>query len=99
MKQLGAGLAFDEEHADFSGITSEPTGLYVSKVIHQAVVEVNEAGTEAAAATAVVMMTRMAAMRPIQEPFQFICDRPFLFIIHDKIQNSVLFYGKYSQPA
>ena len=88
-------MAFDEKRADFSGISSDPSGLYVSKVLHQAVVEVNEEGTEAAAATAVVMMTRMAM---VYEPYEFNCNRPFIFIIHDKVQNSILFIGKYSKP-
>jgi serpin B len=97
MKQLGAQLPFDQFKADFSGITSEKSGLYVSNVIHQAVVEVNEEGTEAAAATAVVMMTRMAVIH--QDPFDFICNRPFIFIIHDTNQNNILFYGKYALPV
>lgn len=88
-------MPFDETKADFSGIVNDPNGLYISKVVHQAVVEVNEEGTEAAAATGVVMMTRMAIML---EPANFICDRPFLFLIHEKKQNAILFFGKYTQP-
>ncbi|RNA27829.1 squamous cell carcinoma antigen 2 [Brachionus plicatilis] len=94
-KSMGANLPFDESRADFSGITSDPQGLYISEVVHQAVVEVNEEGTEAAAATGVIMMTRMAIML---EPANFICDRPFLFLIHEKKHNSILFFGKYTKP-
>lgn len=94
-KNLGVNLPFDESKADFSGITSDPNGLYISKVVHKAVVEVNETGTEAAAATGVIMMTRCAM---ILEPANFICDRPFLFMIHEKKHNSVLFFGKYIAP-
>ena len=93
---MGIDLPFDEERADFSGITPEPTGLSISKVVHQAVVELNEEGTEAAAATGVVMVTRMAAIP--REPVNFICNRPFIFLIHDKVQNVILFYGKYEKP-
>ena len=96
MKSLGATHPFDEVNANFGGITNEPTGLYISKVIHQAVVEVNEEGTEAAAATAAVMMTRCAIH--IDEPFDFICNRPFIFIIHDTVKHNILFYGKYAKP-
>jgi serpin B len=95
LKALGATLPFDENQADFSGIADEPNGLYISKVVHQAVVEVNEEGTEAAAATGVVMMTNCAM---VDEPIDFICNKPFLFVIHEKVNNNVLFYGKYSKP-
>ena len=95
MKALGTVLPFDEAKADFSGATKEPTGLYISAVVHQAVVEVNEEGSEAAAATGVVMMTR--AMRLPSDPIEFNCNRPFLFVIHDKTKHAVLFYGKYAK--
>jgi serpin B len=94
LKELGAPLAFDEVKADFSGINSNAKGkLNISKVIHQAVVEVNEEGTEAAAATAAIMTTRMLVM-----PTEFICDRPFLFIINEKKTNAILFIGKFLKP-
>lgn len=95
LKEMGAALAFDQARADFSGINSDPSGLFISKVVHQAVVEVNEEGTEAAAATGVIMMTRMA---PMDEPRDFYCDRPFLFVIHEKTHNTTLFMGKYVKP-
>ncbi len=92
---MGAKDAF-QANADFSGINADPSGLYVSKVLHKAVVEVNEVGTEAAAATAVVMMLRCA---PISiPPEEFKCDRPFIFIIHDNQNHSILFIGKYENP-
>lgn len=94
-KQLGAHLPFDQARADFTGINADPRGLYISKVVHQAVVEVNEEGTEAAAATGVIMMTRMAM---IDHPRDFICDRPFLFVIHERNHNTTLFIGKYVKP-
>lgn len=96
LKEMGASDAFDEARADFTGINKDPSGLYISKVIHKAVVEVNEEGTEAAAATAVIMMTRCARIEPPPEEFK--CDRPFIFLIHDNQDNTVLFLGKYSKP-
>lgn len=94
-KEMGAHLPFDDRQADFTGINENPQGLYISKVVHQAVVEVNEEGTEAAAATGVIMMTRMAI---IDEPRDFICNRPFIFVIHEKTHNTTLFIGKYAKP-
>jgi serpin B len=93
--ELGARSAFSGK-ADFSGMTPK-NELYISRVIHQAMVEVNEEGTEAAAATAAVFSKRMA---PINRdiPKNFICDRPFLFIIHDDSHKCILFIGKYATP-
>lgn len=97
LKELGAGDAFDQGKANFKGMTDDPRGLYVSKVVHKAVIEVNEEGTEAAAATAVIMMTRCAVLHDVP-PEEFKCDRPFLFVIHDKHHNTILFMGKYAKP-
>ena len=94
-KELGAPLAFDGSKADFSGINSDAKDLHISKVIHQAVVEVNEEGTVAAAATGVIMLTRALF---IGEPVEFVVNRPFIFIIHETIHNTVLFLGKVVNP-
>ncbi|CAF0747772.1 unnamed protein product [Brachionus calyciflorus] len=99
LKKMGATLPFDERKADFTGITSHPVGLCISDVIHQAFVEVNEEGTEAAAATAVVMRLKSCAMVAMPlNPINFICNRPFLFVIQNKKNNGILFMGKYSKP-
>ena len=90
---MGAPDAFDEARADLSGISKHSSGLYISKVIHKAVVEVNEEGTEAAAATAV---RGLKGNR--RSPPEFKCNRPFIFLIHDNQDNTVLFLGKYSKP-
>lgn len=95
MKELGATLPFDEDKADFTGMHPTAPKLHISKLVHQAVVEVNEEGTEAAAATAAVMMTRMAVIDPVLE---LRCDRPFMFIIHEKVHNAALFIGKVVNP-
>ena len=93
MKKLGATHSFSDS-ADFSGMTKS-NGIYISKVIHQAVVDINEEGTEAAAATAVVIMEQCAI---IEKKINFVCNRPFIFIIHEKKKNATLFYGKYVKP-
>ena len=67
--------------------------LYVSKVLHKAFIEVNEEGTEAAAATAV-----RVAMRSMPRVFEFIADKPFFFFIQHKPSHLVLFMGKMANP-
>jgi len=79
--------------ADFSGMTGNRE-LSISKVVHKAFVDVDEAGTEAAAATAVVM--RVTAM-PV-EPLEVTVDRPFIFIIRDIQTGSVIFIGRVVNP-
>ncbi|CAF1199490.1 unnamed protein product [Rotaria sp. Silwood1] len=99
--QLGMINAFDGNKADFTGMVSaqdDPSGLCISKVIHKAFIDVNELGSEAAAATAVIM-DRCCAFRPQKEqPIEFKADRPFLFFIRESRQNIVLFSGKFASP-
>jgi len=92
--QMGMRDLFTDGVADLSGVDGSKE-LYVSKVLHQAVVEVNEEGTEAAAATAVVMMMRSAAFH--QEIFR--ADHPFLFFIQHKATKSILFLGRLVKPS
>ena len=91
---MGAELAFSD-YADFTGIGEEK--LKISEVVHKAFVEVNEEGTEAAAATAVGMMRCTAVMRPAM-PKVFNADHPFLFFIRDRNTNTVLFSGRANDP-
>jgi serpin B len=86
---MGMGIAF-EPQADFSGINPE---LFISRILHKAVVEVNEQGSEAAAATAVEMTKGIPS-----EPVEFVVDRPFLFTISDDRTGSILFMGKVVDP-
>ncbi len=98
LKALGMLLAFDAEKADFSGIgvPPDPTRrLYVSEVFHKAFVKVDEKGTEAAAATAVLMAH--GGMPPKAVPFR--ADHPFLFFIVDKTSGAVLFTGRVADPS
>ncbi|MFW7379558.1 MAG: serpin family protein [Oligoflexus sp.] len=89
---LGMGLAFTEK-ADFSGI-SPAEKLSISEVFHKAFIEVNEEGTEAAAATGVVVGVTSIAPEP--EVFQ--ADRPFLYFIMDNRSQTILFAGILNQP-
>ena len=92
---MGMPLAFDEKRADFTGISTQEE-LYISAVLHKAFVDVNEEGTEAAAATGVVMAAR-AAMIPTEPPL-FRVDHPFLFLIVDNRTKSILFLGRVVNP-
>jgi serpin B len=91
---LGADLAFSDD-ADFSGIGDEP--LKISEVVHKAFVEVNEKGTEAAAATG-VKMAMCGMIMELPEPKVFQADHPFLFFIRDRQTNAVLFSGRILDP-
>ena len=95
LQALGMTDAFTNL-ADFSGISTNP--LYISAVIHKAFIDVDEAGTEAAAATAIVMEPT-AIMRPIMPPIVFDADHPFLFLIRDTQSGSVLFMGQVADPS
>ncbi|KAF0028288.1 hypothetical protein F2P81_019375 [Scophthalmus maximus] len=90
---MGMVDAFDMAMSDFSGM-SPGNDLVLSKVVHKAFVEVNEEGTEAAAATAAVMMMRCLPIRPVS----FIADHPFLFFIRQNSTMSILFAGRYCSP-
>ena len=80
--------------ADFSGMTGNKE-LFISAVVHKAFVDVNEEGTEAAAATAVTM--RMTAVST--PPPAFRADHPFLFMVRHNPSGSILFMGRVVNPA
>jgi serpin B len=92
---LGAALAFSDD-ADFGGIGQD---LKLSAAVHKAAVEVNEEGTEAAAATAVGMLFKGISMGPKPRPRVFRADHPFLFFIRDRVTNAVLFSGRLLDPT
>jgi serpin B len=74
-------------------MNGRPHDLFINKVVHKAFVEVNEEGTEAAAATAVVALRAMS-MSPV-----FRADHPFLFLIRDNATGSILFLGRVADPS
>ncbi|MGD0862828.1 MAG: serpin family protein [Candidatus Limnocylindrales bacterium] len=92
---LGMPLAVDPDRADFSGITSDER-LYISHVVHQANIEVDENGTAASAATAVEMAVATAAP---MKAVTLRVDRPFLFALRDKRTGAILFLGRIVDPA
>ena len=94
LQALGMRKAFDLKAADFSGMTKEEP-LYISDVIHEAYIAVDEEGTEAAAATAVIMRAGAAPMQPLQ----LTIDRPFLFALRDKDTGAILFLGRVTDPT
>ena len=98
LKSMGMNSAFG--NSDFSGITADAQNgkLSISEVIHQAFIEVDEKGTEAAAATAVTMVLGCSARAPIRKTYEFKADHPFVFLIRDKVTNSILFVGKILKP-
>lgn len=95
LSAMGMQQAFDAEAADFSGMTGGKD-LFISLVIHKAFVDVDEKGTEAAAATA-LLAPPTAAFRP-PPPAVFRADHPFLFLIHDQRSGSILFMGRVTNP-
>ena len=96
LEKLDMKRAFSRD-ADFSGISGQKD-LCISAVIHKAYVDVNEEGTEAAAATAVVIRAMAAPRLPDPVPV-FRADHPFLFLIRDTTTGSILFMGRLTNPT
>ncbi len=96
LQRLGCRLPFDPFKADFSGITDDGP-LYITNVIHQANVSVDEQGTVAAAATAVAMA--LGAAMPPDPPVDFQADRPFIYLIVDTETSAVFFAGRLVNPG
>jgi serpin B len=95
LEGLGMTDAFDPDRADFSGMDGN-RDLYIASVLHKAFVAVDEKGTEAAAATAVIMGVTSA---PIGEPITITVDRPFIYLIRDGQTGGILFLGRVVDPS
>jgi serpin B len=91
LKALGIDKAFDKYAADFDMVNLD---LFVSDVLHKAKIKVDESGTEAAAATGIIMETCEAYEEP-QEIYTFIADNPFIYVIRDVDTGTILFMGSY----
>jgi len=91
LTEMGMPNAFNRDLADFSGITTEKR-LYIENVFHKAFVAVDEKGTEAAAATAVLVA-------PSSLPEYLNIDHPFIFVIRDTVHGQILFIGRVLNPV
>jgi serpin B len=94
LARMGMPLAFDPDRADFSGITTQEQ-LYISKVVHQANIAVDEKGTEASAATAVEIAASLAPSKQVT----LHVDRPFIFAVRDTNTGAILFLGRVLDPS
>jgi len=94
LADMGMPIAFSPYDADFSGMTGKPE-LFISDVVHKAFVAVDEAGTEAAAATAVEMALTSVPPPPVEVTI----DRPFIFLIRDIETGTILFVGRVINPG
>ena len=92
LRSMGITRAFSAMDADFGGISANVPRIFVHDVIHKAFINVNETGTEAAAATAIIFWTT-ALMPPVKA--QFLADHPFFFLLRDKSTGSILFLGRF----
>ncbi|XP_031347028.1 serine protease inhibitor 3/4-like isoform X3 [Photinus pyralis] len=100
LTKMGLGVIFEPGKADFSEVSESDEPLYVSKVIQKAFIEVNEEGAEAAAATAVVMLTRCAMVSIPREKIVFNVDHAFTVLLQVRNEGArhVLFYGRIASP-
>lgn len=99
LTNLGMSLAFDRERAEFTGIKSDLPAIWIDDILHRAVVEVNEEGTEAAAATMGMMFAASPKPQRPQRHFEMIVDRPFSFFIGERQTGNILFTGSVVDPG
>jgi len=94
LKSLGMAIAFSGAEADFTNLFSGPGNAFISLVKHKSFVQVDEEGTEAAAATSVTMSRTSIG----NDDFYMRADRPFLFVLYDNYSKTILFLGKITEP-
>ena len=94
LASMGMKSAFDPAAADFSGMSTQ-IDLYITDVVHEAYIAVDEEGTEAAAATAVVIGETAMPLSPVQ----LTIDRPFMFALRDRETGALLFLGRVTDPT
>lgn len=96
LKAMGMAAAFDG--ADFSRMASPAERLFIGRVLHKTFLDVDEKGTEAAAGTVVEMMLKATAPATEGEPFEMVCDRPYMCLIVDDESGAVLFAASIRDP-
>jgi serpin B len=100
LKAMGMTDAFDPDFADLTGIANPmDERLLISDVVHKAFIDVNEEGTEAAAATAVIIGALSTCVCPPPQPKEFRADHPFLFALRDRHSGSLIFLGRVVDPG
>jgi serpin B len=98
LQAMGMRAAFDPDAADFSGVTDQGP-LLISDVIQRALVDIDEKGTKAAAATAVLMQQEIVSiLRAGAKPVVFRANHPFLFLIRERTTGAILFFGRVADP-
>ena len=95
LTDLGMGVAFNPKLADYTRINAD-RGLWINRVIHQSFIQVDEEGTEAAAATIVEFCGTTSTSS--NSDFQMYINRPYIFIIRERVKNTILFIGKITKP-
>jgi len=95
LSKLGMAIAFDQENADFSSLYTGPGKVFISEVKHKSFIQVDEEGTEAAAATSVTITLTSAG----NDEFYMRVDRPFIFVLYDSHSKTILFIGKVVEPV
>ena len=90
----GSNIPFDIKKSDFAKMSNEK--MAIDRVFHKSFIEVDEERTEAAACTFSVNCVEPKCIKP--KPIYFICNRPFIFLVHDKQYENVFFMGKYANP-
>jgi len=96
LEKIGMEEAFDSERANFSNMITPPARAWISRVLQKTYIDVNEEGTEAAAATAVIMGATMAMVQ--EPPIEFRVDRPFVIALMDNESKEILFLGSVVKP-
>lgn len=98
LKAIGIEKAFSEFDAEFSGMVDNyPMNMFIDEVVHKTYISIDEIGTEAAAATAIMAGGSGASQPP--EPIDFIADEPFTYFIYDSENDEILFVGEYSEAT
>ncbi|CAL4950150.1 unnamed protein product [Urochloa decumbens] len=95
LKAMGLKVAFDKHKADLSDMLMDDGGMFMENVFHEAVIEVNEEGTEAAASTACTTVKKCAAPTPVD----FVADHPFAFFVVEEVSGAIIFMGYCINPA